>query len=84
PELEIAVDEVTGKMSVSNWGDILKKQQEYLQSARDNLIMTTLKQNKRQLEADEQEIQNNKDLTEEQKKNQIEYKQASYVLSNKV
>ena len=45
--------------------------------------MTTLKQNKRQLEADEQEIQNNKDLTEEQKKNQIEYKQASYALSNK-
>lgn len=83
PELEIAVDEATGKMSVSNWGDILKKQQEYLQSAQDNLIMTTLKQNKRQLEADEQEIQNNKDLTEEQKKNQIEYKQASYALSNK-
>lgn len=83
PELEIAVDEATGKMSVSNWGDILKKQQEYLQSAQDNLIMTTLKQNKRQLEADEEEIQNNKDLTEEQKKNQIEYKQASYVLSNK-
>ena len=84
PELEIAVDEATGKMSVSNWGDILKKQQEYLQSAQDNLIMTTLKQNKRQLEDDEQEIQNNKDLTEEQKKNQIEYKQASYALSNKV
>lgn len=83
PELEIAIDEATGKMSVSNWGDILKKQQEYLQSAQDNLIMTTLKQNKRQLEADEEEIQNNKDLTEEQKKNQIEYKQASYVLSNK-
>lgn len=83
PKLEIAVDEATGKMSVSNWGDILKKQQEYLQSAQDNLIMTTLKQNKRQLEADEEEIQNNKDLTEEQKKNQIEYKQASYVLSNK-
>lgn len=84
PELEIAVDEATGKMSVSNWGDILKKQQEYLQSAQDNLIMTTLKQNKRQLEDDEQEIQNDKDLTEEQKKNQIEYKQASYALSNKV
>lgn len=83
PDLEIAIDEVTGRMSVSNWGDILKKQQEYLQSAQDNLIMTTLKQNKRQLEADEEEIQNNKDLTEEQKKNQIEYKQASYVLSNK-
>lgn len=83
PELEIAVDEATGKMSVSNWGDILKKQQEYLQSAQDNLIMTTLKQNKRQLEADEQKVQNNKDLTEEQKKNQIEYKQASYALSNK-
>ena len=84
PELEIAVDEATGKMSVSNWGDILKKQQEYLQSAQDNLIMTTLKENKRQLEDDEQEIQNNKDLTEEQKKNQIKYKQASYALSNKV
>lgn len=83
PELEIAIDEATGKMSVSNWGDILKKQQEYLQSAQDNLIMTTLKQNKRQLEDDKQEIQNNKKLTEEQKKNQIEYKQASYTLSNK-
>lgn len=83
PELKIAVDEATGKMSVSNWGDILKKQQEYSQSAQDNLIMTTLKQNKKQLEADKQEIQNNKELTEEQKKNQIEYKQASYALSNK-
>lgn len=83
PELEIVIDETTGKMLVSNWGDILKKQQEYLQSAQDNLIIATLEQNKRQLEVDKQEIQNNKDLTEEQKKNQIEYKQASYALSNK-
>lgn len=83
PELEIAVDEATGKMSVSNWGDILKKQQKYLQSAQDNLMMTTLEQNRGQLEVDKQEIQNNKDLTEEQKKTQIAYKQASYALSNK-
>lgn len=83
PELEIAVDESTGKMSVSNWGDVLKKQQEYLQSAQDNLLMATLEQNKGQLEVDKQEIQNNKDLTEEQKKTQIAYKQASYELSNK-
>ena len=82
PDLEIAIDETTGKMSVSNWGDILKKQQEYLQSAQDNLIMATLEQTKGQLEVDNQEIDANKDLTEEQKKNQKAQKQASYELSN--
>lgn len=82
PDLEIAIDETTGKMSVSNWGDILKKQQEYLQSAQDNLIMATLEQTKGQLEVDNQEIDANKDLTEEQKKNQKTQKQASYELSN--
>lgn len=82
PDLEIAIDETTGKMSVSNWGDILKKQQEYLQSAQDNLIMATLEQTKGQLEVDNQEIDANKDLTEEQKKNQKAQKRASYELSN--
>ena len=82
PELEIAIDETTGKMSVSNWGDILKKQQEYLQSAQDNLIMATLEQTKGQLEVDNQEIDANKDLTEEQRKNQKAQKRASYELSN--
>lgn len=82
PDLEIAIDETTGKMSVSNWGDILKKQQEYLQSAQDNLIMATLEQTKGQLEVDNQKIDTNKDLTEEQKKNQKAQKQASYELSN--
>lgn len=82
PDLEIAIDETTGKMSVSNWGDILKKQQEYRQSAQDNLIMATLEQTKGQLEVDSQKIDANKDLTEEQKKNQKAQKQASYVLSN--
>ena len=82
PDLEIAIDEATGKMSVSNWGDILKKQQEYLQSAQDNLIMATLEQNKGQLKVDNQEIDKNKDLTEEQKKNQKAQKQISYELSN--
>lgn len=82
PDLEIAVDETTGKMSVSNWGDILKKQQEYLQSAQDNLIMATLEQTRGQLEVDNQKIDTNKDLTEEQKKNQKAQKQASYELSN--
>lgn len=82
PDLEIAIDETTGKMSVSNWGDILKKQQEYLQSAQDNLIMATLEQTKGQLEVDNQEIDANKDLTEEQRKNQKAQKRASYELSN--
>lgn len=82
PDLEIAIDETTGKMSVSNWGDILKKQQEYLQSAQDNLIMATLEQTRGQLEVDNQKIDTNKDLTEEQKKNQKAQKQASYELSN--
>ena len=82
PDLEIAIDETTGKMSVSNWGDILKKQQEYLQSAQDNLIMATLEQAKGQLEVDNQEIDANKDLTEEQKKNQKAQKRTSYELSN--
>lgn len=82
PDLEIAIDETTGKMSVSNWGDILKKQQEYLQSAQDNLIMATLEQTRGQLEVDSQKIDTNKDLTEEQKKNQKAQKQASYELSN--
>lgn len=82
PDLEIAIDETTGKMSVSNWGDILKKQQEYLQSAQDNLIMATLEQTKGQLEVDNQKIDTNKDLTEEQKKNQKAQKRASYELSN--
>lgn len=82
PDLEIAIDEATGRMSVSNWGEILKKQQEYLQSAQDNLIMATLEQTKGQLEVDNQEIDTNKDLTEEQKKNQKAQKQASYELSN--
>lgn len=82
PDLEIAIDETTGKMSVSNWGDILKKQQEYLQSAQDNLIMAALEQTKGQLEVDNQEIDANKDLTEEQKKNQKAQKRASYELSN--
>lgn len=82
PDLEIAIDEATGRMSVSNWGDILKKQQEYLQSAQDNLIMATLEQTKGQLEVDNQEIDANKDLTEEQKKNQKAQKRASYELSN--
>lgn len=82
PDLEIAIDEATGRMSVSNWGDILKKQQEYLQSAQDNLIMATLEQIKGQLEVDNQKIDTNKDLTEEQKKNQKAQKQASYELSN--
>ena len=82
PDLEIAIDETTGKMSVSNWGDILKKQQEYLQSAQDNLIMATLEQTKGQLEVDNQEIDANKDLTGEQKKNQKAQKRASYELSN--
>lgn len=82
PDLEIAIDETTGKMSVSNWGDILKKQQEYLQSAQDNLIMATLEQTKDQLEVDNQEIDANKDLTEEQRKNQKAQKRASYELSN--
>ena len=82
PDLEIAIDEATGKMSVSNWGDILKKQQEYLQSAQDNLMMATLEQNKGQLKVDNQEIDKNKDLTEEQKKNQKAQKQISYELSN--
>lgn len=82
PDLEIAIDETTGKMSVSNWGDILKKQQEYLQSAQDNLIMATLEQTRGQLEVDNQKIDANKDLTEEQKKNQKAQKQASYELSN--
>nr|DAF00313.1 MAG TPA: minor tail protein [Herelleviridae sp.] len=82
PDLEIAIDETTGKMSVSNWEDILKKQQEYLQSAQDNLIMATLEQTKGQLEVDNQEIDANKDLTEEQKKNQKAQKRASYELSN--
>lgn len=82
PDLEITIDETTGKMSVSNWGDILKKQQEYLQSAQDNLIMATLEQTRGQLEVDSQKIDTNKDLTEEQKKNQKAQKQASYELSN--
>ena len=82
PDLEIAIDETTGKMSVSNWGDILKKQQEYLQSAQDNLIMATLEQTRGQLEVDSQKIDTNKDLTEEQKKNQKAQKRASYELSN--
>ena len=82
PDLEIAIDEATGRMSVSNWGDILKKQQEYLQSAQDNLIMATLEQTRGQLEVDNQKIDTNKDLTEEQKKNQKAQKQASYELSN--
>lgn len=82
PDLEIAIDEATGRMSVSNWGEILKKQQEYLQSAQDNLIMATLEQTKGQLEVDSQEIDTNKDLTEEQKKNQKAQKRASYELSN--
>lgn len=84
PDLEIAIDEVTGRMSVSNWGDILKKQQEYLQSAQDNLIMTTLEQAKDQLENDNREIDKNKNLTEEQKKNQKAQKQVSYELSNAI
>ena len=84
PDLEIAIDEVTGRMSVSNWGDILKKQQEYLQSAQDNLIMTTLEQTKDQLENDNREIDKNKNLTEEQKKNQKAQKQVSYELSNAI
>lgn len=84
PDLEIAIDEVTGRMSVSNWGDILKKQQEYLQSAQDNLIMTTLEQAKGQLEIDNREIDKNKNLTEEQKKNQKAQKQVSYELSNAI
>lgn len=84
PDLEIAIDEVTGRMSVSNWGDILKKQQEYLQSAQDNLIMTTLEQAKDQLEIDNREIDKNKNLTEEQKKNQKAQKQVSYELSNAI
>lgn len=82
PDLEIAIDEATGRMSVSNWGEILKKQQEYLQSAQDNLIMATLEQTKDQLEVDKQKIDANEDLTEEQKKNQKAQKQASYELSN--
>lgn len=84
PDLEIAIDEVTGRMSVSNWGDILKKQQEYLQSTQDNLIMTTLEQAKDQLENDNREIDKNKNLTEEQKKNQKAQKQVSYELSNAI
>lgn len=84
PDLEIAIDKVTGRMSVSNWGDILKKQQEYLQSAQDNLIMTTLEQAKGQLEIDNREIDKNKNLTEEQKKNQKAQKQVSYELSNAI
>lgn len=82
PDLEIAIDETTGKMSVSNWEDILKKQQGYLQSAQDNLIMATLEQAKGQLKVDNQEIDKNKDLTEEQKKNQKAQKRVSYELSN--
>lgn len=84
PDLKIAIDEVTGRMSVSNWGDILKKQQEYLQNTQDNLIMTTLKQAKDQLENDNREIDKNKNLTEEQKKNQKAQKQTSYELSNAI
>ncbi len=84
PDLKIAIDEVTGRMSVSNWGDILKKQQEYLQNTQDNLIMTTLKQAKDQLENDNREIDKNKNLTEEQKKNQKAQKQTSYELNGAI
>lgn len=68
--LQVSVDE-NGKLSITNWEEVLKQQVRYLENATSRSTIASIIENNSQRDIDIQKVQKDKDLTTEQKNSQI-------------
>ena len=68
--LQVSVDE-NGKLSITNWDEVLKQQVQYLENATSRSTVASIIENNSQRDIDIQKVQKDKDLTTEQKNSQI-------------
>ena len=68
--LQVSVDE-NGKLSITNWEEVLKQQVRYLENATSRSTVASIIENNSQRDIDIQKVQKDKDLTTEQKNSQI-------------
>ena len=80
--LQVSVDE-NGKLSITNWEEVLKQQVQYLENATSRSTVASIVENNSQRDIDIQKVQKDKDLTTEQKNSQIAALKINYDVENK-